>query len=423
MYQPRNPTKMHRHRAEGPESALTSSPMLGFVSHGRAVALLAAFASCVDLGAQSEAEEASAQKRAAMSLASLWTNEIESSVDRGLEWLASRQHQDGFWNGDTGRKGSDTRYDNYTIESTVDQQLRRGEGHIGVTALAGMAFLSGGHLPNRGKYGVVVAKTLDYILDHVSENGLITDSGTRMYSHALATLYLAELYGMSFETRIKKGLEDAVHIIVDGQNRQGGWRYYLFSPDSDLSVTVCQLQALRAARNIGIQVPSSTIERAVRYVRNSQVVGGRTDGLYFYKLSGSSGGFGRRRRNPKDDHFAINAAAVTALVSAGIYDEDLLAEPVDFLLGRLQGEIREFGHHYQFWYGNYYASQALFHADGLVRENSFRTYYRQIKEHLILDQRDDGRWLNDVGPGDVFSTAVACVVLQVPKQYLPIFQR
>jgi hypothetical protein len=46
-----------------------------------------------------------------------------------------------------------------------------------------------------------------------------------------------------------------------------------------------------------------------------------------------------------------------------------------------------------------------------------------MKDHLISDQKPDGRWINDVGPGDVFSTAVACVVLQVPKQYLPIFQR
>jgi hypothetical protein len=241
-------------------------------------------------------------------------------------------------------------------------------------------------------------------------------------------LFLAEIYGMSGEARIKLGLESAVNIIVDGQNATGGWRYYLFSPDSDLSVTVCQLQALRAARNIGIRVPKSTLDDAVQYVRNSQVQGGSTDGLYFYKLSNRRGGrWGRERgggrRMPKDDHFAINAAAVTALVSAGIYDHELLYPPVDFLLRRLQGEIREFARHYQFWYGNYYACQALFHADQLVRANSFAPYYEVMREHLISDQQADGRWINDVGPGDAFSTAVACIVLQVPRQYLPIFQR
>ena len=76
--------------------------MLGLVFHVRALTLLAAISSSVDLAAQSGVTEASGQKRAAMDLASLWTNEIESSVDRGLEWLASRQDLRGFWYGDTG---------------------------------------------------------------------------------------------------------------------------------------------------------------------------------------------------------------------------------------------------------------------------------------------------------------------------------
>ena len=41
-----------------------------------------------------------------------------------------------------------------------------------------------------------------------------------------------------------------MHIIVDCQNEQGAWRYNVFSRDSDISVTVCQLQALRAIRNV-----------------------------------------------------------------------------------------------------------------------------------------------------------------------------
>lgn len=371
---------------------------------------------------------ASAQSKLAVRdtkrFARLWTKDAERSVVRGLAWLAGEQDPRGFWYATTGRKGNDWRYHNYNVEMTVKTQRRRGTGHLGVTALAGMAFLAGGHLPGRGEYGGVVQKTLDYILDHVSENGMIRDSGTRMYSHALATLFLAEVYGMSRERRIKKHLEDATHVIVDGQNAMGGWRYYLFSPDSDLSITVCQLQALRAARNIGIQIPKDTIERAVSYVKRSRVQEGDTKGLYFYRIHerGNGRGWGRRRKR-KDDHFAINSAAVTALVSAGIYDRDLLARPVDFLLERLKDEITEFGHHYQFWYGNYYACQALYHADRLVRENAFAPYYRVIKAHLLDDQKEDGRWINDEGPGDPFSTAVACIVLQVPMQYLPIFQR
>jgi squalene cyclase len=401
----------------------------GMVRVGRVIEVVALVSSLQISGmlaAQQESFEANTEKRAARTLSALWTREVELSVDRGLVWLAKRQDKRGFWFADAGAKGNDWRYDNYNREMTVEMQRMRGSGHIGVTALAGMAFLAGGHLPGRGKYGALVKRTLKYVLDHVGENGLITDSGTRMYSHALATLFLAEVYGMSREKRIKKALEDAVHMICDSQNVMGGWRYYLFSSDSDLSITVCQVQALRAARNIGIQVPKSNIDRAVKYVLDSRVETGPSAGLYDYKIRRNRDGSRRssgRRRKRKELHFAINAAAVTSLLSAGVHDQKWLARPVDHLLERLEQEIEEFQHHYQFWYGNYYACQALFHADRLVRKNAFKIYYDRIKDHLLSDQQDDGRWLNDEGPGDPFSTAVACIVLQVPKQYLPIFQR
>jgi hypothetical protein len=38
-------------------------------------------------------------------------------------------------------------------------------------------------------------------------------------------------------------------------------------------------------------------------------------------------------------------------------------------------------------------------------------------------QQPDGRWRGEVGPGDEFATAVACLLLSLPQQYLPIFQR
>ena len=42
---------------------------------------------------------------------------------------------------------------------------------------------------------------------------------------------------------------------------------------------------------------------------------------------------------------------------------------------------------------------------------------------LLGTQQDNGSWKNTVGPGSVFATAVASIILQIPYQYLPIFQR
>lgn len=351
-------------------------------------------------------------RRAPSSLAGLWNKDVETSVDRGLAWLASQQHAKGFFYGSVGHK----RGGSYMVFRTKAEQARAGQGHVGVTALAGMAFLAGGHLPQRGKYGKQVAQITEYLISRVGAGGLVTDSGTRMYSHAFATLFLAEVYGAARNKSIKTSLEKAVHIIVDCQNAHGAWRYNAFSKEADLSVTVCQLQALRAARNIGIQVPRSCIDRAVEYLKDSQTDNGGEKGLFYYKIHG-------RGAYQKNTQFAINAAAVTALNSAGIYDRRLLAPAVDFLIETSEAVREWYPHHFYFWYGNYYACQALYHSEGLVRDRCFRNYYVGMRKHLLADQETDGRWRNEVGPGDVLGTAVACIVLQVPQQYLPIFQR
>ncbi|MHC4921404.1 MAG: prenyltransferase/squalene oxidase repeat-containing protein, partial [Planctomycetota bacterium] len=213
-----------------------------------------------------------------------WELRVDASVQRGLTWLAEHQNKKGFWTGLIGHK----RETYYMPLRPLEEQLRTGTGHMGVTALCGMAFLAGGHLPRRGKYGNNVQKTVDAVLSCVQENGVITVAGSRMYSHAFATLFLAQVYGMSRDPRIKKGLERATHIIVDCQNEHGAWRYNPFSREADLSVTVCQLQALRSARNIGIQIPKSTIDRAVQYVKDSRVMSGYDKGLFYYKIHGRS---------------------------------------------------------------------------------------------------------------------------------------
>jgi hypothetical protein len=105
------------------------------------------------------------------------TPEHQQAVERGLAWLASHQAADGSWIAKIGYKLNNDY--NHTSED---------RGHLGVTALACMAFLAGGHLPGRGTYGPNVERGLDFVLSCVQEDGYITRSGSRMYDHAFATL-------------------------------------------------------------------------------------------------------------------------------------------------------------------------------------------------------------------------------------------
>lgn len=335
----------------------------------------------------------------------------DAAAQRGLAWLATQQSDTGCWQGYVGHKVMDN-YELLASGMSLEAQRRQGRGHLGVTALCGMAFLAGGYLPDRGPHRERMQRTIDYVLQCQKEDGFLSDAGTRMYEHAFATLFLAEVHGMTSSDRVKTTLERAVTFIVDGQNQHGGWRYNPFDRDTDLSVTVCQVQALRAARNIGIRVPTETIDRAIGYVRQSRVTRGRTKGLFYYKIHG-------RGAYDKDREYAINAAALTALSSAGIHDDDLRDPVLEFLQDEYGSVADYYGSHFYFWYGNYYAAQAFYQAGGKRLE----TWFARLCKDLLASQAADGRWRNDTGPGDAFATAVACILLQMPKQYLPIFQR
>ncbi|MCB9887449.1 MAG: hypothetical protein H6838_18300, partial [Planctomycetes bacterium] len=119
----------------------------------------------------------------------------QAAAEKGLVWLAAHQADTGAWSGVVGHKMQD---DYILLDKAMSrtEQERTGHGHLGVSALCGMAFLAGGNLPDRGRYGPVVQRTYAYIAGAGLESGLLTDAGTRMYSHAFATLFLAEIAGM-----------------------------------------------------------------------------------------------------------------------------------------------------------------------------------------------------------------------------------
>ena len=155
-----------------------------------------------------------------------------NTIDAALKYLAARQNEDGSW--DEGSYGRPT----------------------ASTALAGLAFMSDGHVPGRGAYGENVSKALDYVLASAQPNGLLEYGVPHhaMYSHGYATLFLAEAWGMTARSDVRDKLKSAVDLIARTQNREGGWRYQPRVADADISVTIVQIVALRAAANAGIAV-------------------------------------------------------------------------------------------------------------------------------------------------------------------------
>jgi hypothetical protein len=342
------------------------------------------------------------------------TPEHARAVERGLAWLAGQQSDDGSWSAKVGYKlNIDYRYTN------------EGAGHVGVTALAGMAFLAGGHLPGRGAHGPVVERALDFVLSCVQDDGYITHAGTRMYSHAFATLFLAEIYGMTHRSDVKSKLQLAVDFIVNSQNAEGGWRYEPYAAESDMSIVVSQVLALRAARNIGIRVPKSTIDRAARYVVDSAVTEETAAAFGPVRHRGWSevGSFHYQKQDGSRSSFPLTAAGVTALYGAGIYSDESIDAGVRYLRSNLMEFNHRFGYraggHYFFWYGHYYGVQAMYTAGA----DAWESYFATVRDEILRLQEPSGAFPNNTGPGPAFGTAVAVLILEIPYRFLPIFQR
>lgn len=328
---------------------------------------------------------------------------VHSAITKGLRYLARSQSASGAWIQDIGYKFNESYH-------VTDQ----GKPDVGVTSLALMAFLSGGYLPARGQYGKVVERGTDFVLSCVDpDTGYISAHHSRMYSHAFACLFLAEIFGMTHRADVRQKLQLATNLTVDSQNVHGSWRYEPNSPESDMSITVCQIMALRAARNIGIKVPKSTIDRAYDYVLRSAITSGRHE----------RGGFKYQEKDATRTSFSLTAAGVATMHNTGTYDHALIRAGVEYLKREFDALAVQHKGHYFFWYGNYYASQVFFTAADTGVDNWSGFYWPRVRDHLLRSQQENGAWKNTVGPGDAFSTAVACIILQIPYQYLPIFQR
>jgi hypothetical protein len=345
------------------------------------------------------------------------TPEQEAAVAGGLSWLAAHQVLEG---GERGSWGGKVGY-----KLNADYRVTDDAGHVGVTALACMAFLAGGHLPGRGQYGDEVERGLGYVLACANEDGYITRNGTRMYSHAFATLFLAEIYGMTHREDVRRKLQKAVDFIVDTQNEEGGWRYVPFAPESDMSIVVCQVLALRAARNIGIRVPKSTIDRAAKYVVDSAIKEPRRPSFRTNLFSEDVGSFHYQRGRGSRSSFPLTAAGVTALHGVGIYSDEAIQLGLDYLRSRLHTFNQHYGNggHYFFWYGHYYGVQAMYTAGNSSQVNYWEPYFEEVRRELLEMRNPDGSWPNRVGPGPAFGTAMAVLILEIPYRYLPIFQR
>lgn len=301
---------------------------------------------------------------------------IEAAIDRGLDHLVRIQLPNGSF-----------------IQNA----------HNGISAFCLLAFLGRGHEPGRGPFKSTVDRAVGYLLSIQDANGFFP--GT-MYDHGLCTLALSEAYGHIPSQEVRKAVQKAVDLIVRSQGPLGGWRYQPQPVDQDLSVTVMQVVALRSAQNARFEVPQKTIDNAIKYVR---------------ACAAPQGGFGYQGPSAGP---ATTAAGTLSMALLGAFEDPSVAKSLDWMKTYQKQYYLNPGSSY-FFYCNYYGMQAHFQAGG----EAWAQWHPKIRDLLIERQNEDGSWPGfaeesyNAGAAKPYSTAMACMILEVYMHYLPAYQR
>ena len=297
--------------------------------------------------------------------------------------------------------------------SQLDSGAIGGKYPVAVTSLAAMAILGAGHGYHDRSYGSTLRGALRFILaSSAGGSGYISDDKSKMHGHAYAVLFLCQVYGelpREEEAEVSRAIKDGIRVIERAQNsRTFGWFYDPQQPvvKDEASITICVLQALRAANGIGFTIPKGLIDQAVSYVKRCQ----DDSGSFRYSLEGG------------DNHtsYALTVAAVSTLYAAGIYDSPAISRGLDSARRELahyrEDPLKAAGDEF-FLYGNVYASQAFYQAGGVL----WASWFPVARRSLLRRQESDGSW-RDLN-GSEFGTAMSLLILEVPWNYLPIFQR
>ncbi|MEZ6064845.1 MAG: hypothetical protein R3B90_03860 [Planctomycetaceae bacterium] len=339
-------------------------------------------------------------------------DDSQRAVERSLAWLAGLQEPDGRW--------APAKFDagNGPVETDKTAQGREKAGQksdTGITGLVVLAMLGNGNSLSDGPYSASVERAVDWIISQQAANGAIFGDATvfeAMYCHGMATLALAEAYGMESDpvirTRIRPALERALAYSASAQLDDGGWRYLSGQlGGGDMSMFGWQLMAFRSAKDAGIPTPVDVQSGMIRFLKDRGI--GQSGGLAAYRLED--------RASP-----AMTAEALACKQMVGLRrDNPMATEAVSYLLSN-RPRLAQINLYY--WY---YGTIAMFQHGGPEWEQ----WNGSLRDMLVAEQVTDGIHAGSWPPkgpwarygGRLYSTALSTLCLEVYYRRLPMYQR
>ncbi|MBU6237167.1 MAG: hypothetical protein KGQ51_05005 [Planctomycetes bacterium] len=365
----------------------------------------------------------------------------ETAVQNALAWLARSQSPDGSWNAQQFGAGSIDR----GAASETEGRYRSNAGQRADTAMTGLAllaFLGAGHTHREGYYAETVKKGLQYLRSQQFPSGDLSGRNqigqeptvryARMYSHGMAGLAIAEAYAMTGDASLLPALQAAAAYSLQAMNsRTGGWRYDFASDDpGDTSQFGWQAMLLNSAsKSRAIAIPGPNRLGLQRFL--DSVSTGRHGGLAVY-------------RNITQGAPAPISAATPAMTAEAMAMRCMLDLPIsasaareaqEMILANLPGRSQE---NLYYWY---YAALTMFQLRsqtnlaygtraGAATDAAWERWNDAMKRQLcgsqVVQGPDAGSWnptcvWGSYG-GRIYSTATACMCLEVYYRYLPLYQ-
>jgi hypothetical protein len=325
------------------------------------------------------------------------TKKSEEAVERGLQWLAAHQREDGSWCFDLGKPPCNGMCRNSGSESST----------TAATGLALLPFLGAGYTQMEGKHQETVKKGLYYLTTRavVTQHGVDLQDGGTMYAQGIATLALCEAYGMTGDKSLKDVAQGAIRYIVYAQNLdRGGWRYTPGAP-GDTTVTGWQLMALKSGQMARLEVPSPTIGLVKSFL----------DGVQFDR--GSRYGYLTPEMRAPTQETTTAVGLLCRMYLGWNRGKQALYRGVEHL------------HKWKFsktnMYYDYYATQVMHHWQG----PEWQAWNKPMREYLIATQatesHESGSWYfsdpyGNAG-GRLYNTAMAIMILEVYYRHMPLY--
>ena len=319
------------------------------------------------------------------------TQSTEEAVHRGLEWLKYRQEENGSW--------------------SLRGKYKNGghsENRVAATAMALIAFQGAGSTHEDGEYSESVKRGWAYLLKQQKTDGAFRYPGApnaTLYSHALATIAICEIYGMTKDSNIRLRAQRALDYCFSSQGPDGGWRYTPYQP-GDVSVTGWFVMAMQSGRMAGLEVESAALEGASKFLDSCSSDGGAK---YGYQ-AGDSG-------RP-----SLTAEGLLCRQYMGWnHDSAPLRRGVDYL------HEYPIGHSEKNVYYWYYATQVFHHMGGTDWDRWNKVMRQKIPQSQVKTGPDAGSW-SPAGDrwgnqgGRLYQTCLSIYMLEVYYRHLPIYK-